>query len=351
MDLKQFEELIERLNNASTDDEIHESTYLLINMYRSFVSNYEENKNDLTNLVDICNICLNQIQKSQNLPPADPILQIFIRLASFSTYHSHDLNIFEQFQNLSPNILIYYYDYLLKEEIDIRDEEPIIYDNIELYKSIAFQADICDQTFSMLKKLFKIINDYDNQYLPLIQSELQNSMTEILEFFEDVLQSGYEDNYEFIKNFISILTEFTDQMYNTKQITIIWSNAIDKTFEFYLDPIVGTDFTISIFEKFRKIQLRMIDEDIESFYQLYNIYSSCVKYVPDGCEAGIKPFVLDFLQFTLELFESHLSVFQNEEMITSLNYFFCSDLDGKIQNLFMDKIIIPKHHNKLMVDL
>lgn len=157
-----------------------------------------------------------------------------------------------------------------------------------------------NQTFVFMEEIYKKSDESDqliDSFIPLIRSSLLNYIEPILSFFECVMSSESEDDYLFSKEFISVLTDFSEHIHDTKQICFIWSGTIDKSFDFFLNPIVGNDFTTTIFNKFQRILLRLLDEDIESFNSLYNIYSTCVKYVQDEVENEAKPFIEDFLFF------------------------------------------------------
>lgn len=108
-------------------------------------------------------------------------------------------------------------------------------------------------------------------------------------------------------------------MTNTKQIERIWVLSIDMTSDFYFNPVVGIDFTSSIYIKLRRIILRLFEEDIESFYSVFDIYASSISYIPEEYEMKMKPFINDFLQFVVDLFNDNLCLCHNKRIIEALN--------------------------------
>lgn len=292
--------------------------------------------------INLFKVCFQQIQNQQNILPISSYIRNLINLASLASFFSKDIRLFEEFQKLSPNILIYYFDDIINKEYheyqvsisqDITQLKPYQYidanSNIELFYSTVSKAQVCEQTFLFLKTLarFSKISEF-NQYLHLFEIGLQevNCAQSILTFFEaeiaglncDYLDEG---DIDFVKKLILLLINFSEKFEDLKLSSYVWCQIIDMNFDFYGTPEVGAEYTKVVFTHFINCLSYFIKEDIEEFYVLTYFYTECLCYVPEDSTEMVAQLIEEFIKFIMYLVDNDLR-FCNKEISDQLTKLF-----------------------------
>lgn len=299
--------------------------------------------------VDIYNACIERIKTSSNIPQKDPILRSMITLCAYSTYFSYDSALFDQFQEFSPNILIYYYDDLLVKDNDPKKFEAgsdPLFNNFDIFFDALSKAEVCGQTFVLMRSLIKKCGiTFITNYIPFFQIGLEKgeSASAILDLFEEMKAIDSlnleKDEIPLIKDIVIIFIDFADKVDDPKLSSAIWDSIIDMTFDFFCLEDVGNEYTTFVFNNFQKSLQYFIENDIEEFYDLYQKYALTISYVPHDFEEVMKPYVEQMMIPFIEDFYNFVI------MIVNIDLQFCND------DISEALIMISEVHSKQTLDL
>ena len=281
----------------------------------------------VSQIEEFFSILMQRVLAERGNPSQVPHLRCMISLMAELTSIDNDL--FSRYQQMPPNILLYYFDDVIVIQKNSIEITPLseIQNNNSFFFQIILQADLCSQTFNLMSNLQR-----DNEdlmvYIPLFKKgmEMEECVPGLLNFFESIMSIPLIEQNE-IPFYIELLNMYMDFAESTDDLQVasfIWYNIIDANFDFLSN--LKDEFVLIIFMRFFNSLSKFLEYDPDEFYTLFYICANCLTYIPDGSEHIIPPLIEQYFDYLIALIDSSLS-FCNAQIVDCLYTFsdYCQE--------------------------